>query len=202
MSTEAREQELKEEKTVDGVEENEASENDVENTETTEESENEENADPEAEASDAEAVTVEAELAEAKDKYLRLYSEFDNYRRRTAKEKLELIKTATETLMKELIPVVDDFERAQSSVNEESEVKSILEGQELIYNKFQKVLDKSGLEKIETNKGDDFNDEIHEAITQFPAPEESLKGKIIDVVEQGYKLGDKVIRFAKVVTGS
>ena len=149
-----------------------------------------------------EVKTLKSELSESKDKYLRLYSEFDNYRRRTSKEKLGLVATANAQLMQDLLPVIDDFERAMSSTTEESEIKAILEGVDLIYNKVKKVLENKGLEKIKTQQGDDFDDEIHEAITQIPAPEEKLKGKIVDVVENGYKLGDKVIRFAKVVTGS
>ncbi len=141
------------------------------------------------------------EVEEHKDKYLRLYSEFDNYRRRTSKERLELIKTANEELVIALLPVVDDFERAQKASeggNDEGEK----EGVSLIYHKLVKVLEQKGVKEIETNKGDDFNDEIHEAITQIPAPEEDLKGKIVDVVEKGYYLEEKVVRFAKVVTGA
>ena len=138
------------------------------------------------------------EVEEQKDKYLRLYSEFDNYRRRTAKEKLELTKTANEELVVALLPVVDDFERAQKAAEDDSEKEGIA----LIYNKLVNVLQQKGVKEIETNKGDDFNDEVHEAITQIPAPEEGLKGKIVDVVEKGYYLDEKVVRFAKVVTGA
>ena len=144
---------------------------------------------------------VKAELAEQKDKYLRMYSEFENFRRRTAKEKLELIKTANEELVLQLLPVVDDFERADKSFNEDTDIKSFKEGIDLIQAKFVKALDSKGVKKLEVNAGDEFNDEFHEAITRIPAPEEKLKGKIVDCIESGYTLGDKVIRFAKVVTG-
>ncbi len=145
---------------------------------------------------------LQDEVAEAKDKYLRLFSEFENFRRRTAREKLDLIKTASEELVVALIPVVDDFERALNNMSEKADVKTVREGVELVHQKFTKTLTQKGVEKIATEKGDDFNDEVHEAITQIPAPEDKLKGKIVDVIEPGYKLGDKVIRFAKVVTGA
>ncbi len=139
------------------------------------------------------------ELAEAKDKYLRQYSEFDNFRRRTAKEKLDMILTANEQLIKSLLPVLDDFERAEKALqeNENKETEGIL----LIYNKFKKTLESAGVKPMEISKGADFNADLHEAITQVPAPEEDLKGKIIDVVEKGFLLNDKVIRYAKVVVG-
>ena len=145
---------------------------------------------------------LKEEVAEAKDKYLRLFSEFENFRRRTAREKLDLIKTASEELVVALIPVVDDFERALQNMSDDADTKTVREGVDLVYQKFTKTLNQKGVEKIATEKGDDFNDEVHEAITQIPAPEDKLKGKIVDVIEPGYKLGDKVIRFAKVVTGA
>ncbi len=156
----------------------------------------------EAEEALSEVDQLKIEVQEAKDKYLRLYSEFENYRRRTSKEKVELISTANESLVVAMLPVVDDFERAINNINEETDVKSLEEGINLIHQKFIKVLNQKGVEKIDTGKGADFDDDIHEAITQIPAPEEDLKGKIVDVVEPGYKLGEKVIRFAKVVTGA
>lgn len=145
---------------------------------------------------------LEEELQEAKDKYLRLYSEFENFRRRTAKEKLDLVGTANEGLIQAMLPVMDDFERAEKSMTEESDVKSVREGVDLIYNKFKSVLEQKGVKKIEADKGSEFDLELHEAITQIPAPEEDLQGKIVDVVENGYQLNEKVIRFAKVVTGA
>lgn len=157
---------------------------------------------PQDEIIETEVEKLSAEVAEAKDKYLRLFSEFENYRRRTSKEKLDLIKTATEDLVVALIPVADDFERAMKNVTDKTDLASFQEGVVLIQQKFNKALVNKGLQKIDSNKGDEFNDEIHEAITQIPAPEESLKGKIVDIIEPGYRLGDKVVRFAKVVTGA
>lgn len=145
---------------------------------------------------------IKDELEEVKDKYLRLYSEFENYRRRTAKERLELVKTANEDLVLSLLPVIDDFERAQKVLEETNQPKETLEGYQLIYNKLYKSLEQKGLKKIEVEKGSEFDTELHDAISQMPAPEDGLKGKVIDVVEKGYYLGDKVIRFAKVVIGS
>lgn len=151
-----------------------------------------------AELSDEEK--LKAENQELKEKYLRLYSEFENYRRRTSKERLELIKTASEDVLKDLIAVVDDFERAIKA--EEKDGSNSLEGSLLIYNKLTKVLESKGLTAMEDPIGKDFDSETQEAITQIPAPSEDLKGKVIDVVEKGYKLGEKVVRFAKVVIGS
>lgn len=139
------------------------------------------------------------ELADAKDKYLRLYSEFENFRRRTAREKLDLIQSANEKLVNAFLPIIDDFERAEKAFRG-SESKE-MEGFLLIYNKFKKILDQAGVKVMEA-KGSDFNPDLHEAITQVPAPNESMKGKVMDVVENGYLLNDKVIRFAKVVVGS
>jgi len=142
-----------------------------------------------------------ADLAESKDKYLRLYSEFDNYRRRTAKEKLDLMQTAGERIISELIPILDDFERGVKSADSKDE-EAVLEGLNLISQKFEKTLQNQGLKEMETPVGTDFDPDIHEAITQIPAPKKKLKGKIVDTIEKGYYLGEKVIRFAKVVTGS
>ncbi|MCW5910133.1 MAG: nucleotide exchange factor GrpE [Cyclobacteriaceae bacterium] len=143
---------------------------------------------------------LQDDLAEAKDKYVRLYAEFDNFRRRSAKEKLELIQSANEQLLKALLPVADDFERAEKSYKDRSDKEA--EGFLLIQNKFRKTLDQYGVKAMETAAGSEFNADLHEAITQVPAPDEKLKGKIIDTVEKGYLLHDKVIRFAKVVVGS
>ncbi len=141
------------------------------------------------------------ELAEAKDKYLRLYSEFENFRRRTSKEKLALIATANKNLMSELVPVLDDFERAITASESAEDVASLKEGISLVQNKLTNVLDQKGLKKMKIKKGDDFDDEVHEAITQIPS-EKKLEGKVVDVIEPGYKLGDVVVRFAKVVVGA
>ncbi|HEY3401967.1 MAG TPA: nucleotide exchange factor GrpE [Ohtaekwangia sp.] len=149
----------------------------------------------------AELEKLQTELTEQKDKYLRLYSEFENFRRRTAKEKMEMVLSANEQLIKALIPVVDDFERAEKAFGDKKESKE-LEGFFLIQNKFRKILDQYGVKAMEIKAGADFNADLHEAITQIPAPEEKLKGKIVDVIEKGYLLNEKVIRFAKVVVGS
>lgn len=145
---------------------------------------------------------LKIELAEAKDKYLRLYSEFDNYRKRTAKEKMEMVSTANENLMTDILPVVDDFERANSAITDNVELSSIQEGAQLVLTKFKKVLEKKNLKVMEIEPGDDFNPDFHEAISQFPSPDKKMKGKVIDVIEKGYYLGEKVVRFAKVVIGA
>jgi len=139
---------------------------------------------------------------EAEGKYLRLYAEFDNYRRRTAKERLELISNATEDLMVALLPVIDDFERALKNMDETKEdVKPVAEGVHLIHKKFVRTLEEKGLKKMESPIGQVLDTDFHEAITSVPAPEDKLKGKIIDEVESGYMLRDRVIRYAKVVVG-
>jgi len=140
------------------------------------------------------------ELAKEKDKFLRLFAEFENYKKRTTKERIELFKTAGQEVMVSLLPVLDDFDRAYAEISK-TEEKDLLKGVELIKNKLNNTLKNKGLELVELKPGDDFNADIHEAITQIPAPSEALKGKIVDVLEKGYKLGDKVIRFPKVVIG-
>lgn len=154
------------------------------------------------EPEESEVEKLQAELQEAKDKYLRLYSEFENFRRRTAREKLDLIKTASEGLMVALLPVMDDFQRAQKALEESEDHKASKEGFDLIYNKFKNILTQKGLKPMEAKKGTDFNTEFHEAISQMPVEKKKLKGKVIDVVEKGYFLDEKVIRFAKVVIGA
>jgi molecular chaperone GrpE len=143
---------------------------------------------------------LQSELAHEKDKFLRLFAEFENYKRRTSKERIELFSTASQDVIQALLPVLDDFDRAmvELSKHEESELSK---GVELIKNKLNNTLQQKGLSLVEVNKGDDFNADNHEAVTQIPAPTDDLKGKIIDVIEQGYKLGEKVIRFPKVVIG-
>ena len=141
-----------------------------------------------------------AKYAELNDTYLRLYSEFDNYRKRTAKEKLELSATASAAVMKDLLPVLDDFERALQNM-EKNGNEADLQGVTLIYNKFKSTLQKRGLEEI-VAVDCDFNTDEHEAITMIPAPDESKKGKVIDVIQKGYKLNGTVIRFARVVVGN
>ena len=143
---------------------------------------------------------LKEELAKEKDKFIRLFAEFENYKRRTSKERIELFKTASEDVMKAMLPVLDDFDRAWLEISK-TEEKDLLKGVELISNKLRDTLKNKGLEPITVSQGDSFNADNHEAITQIPAPSDDLKGKIIDVVEKGYKLGDKVIRFPKVVIG-
>lgn len=149
--------------------------------------------------------TVEDKLQEAlkqeKDKFLRLFAEFENYKRRTAKERIELFSTASEDVMKSLLPILDDFERALSHIDNDKEAETLRKGVLLIYNKLVSALEQKGLKVILVEKGDTFNADSHEAITQIPAPTDDLKGKIIDVIEKGYKLGDKIIRFPKVIFG-
>lgn len=143
------------------------------------------------------------ELSESKDKYLRLYSEFDNFRRRTSKEKLDMVQTAHADLMTELLPILDDFERAMKTFEEKgADLNSVKEGVALIHNKLNKALERKGLKVMEGKEGMEFDPEYHEAITQIPAPKPKLKGKVVDVVEKGYLLKEKVIRYAKVVIGS
>lgn len=157
---------------------------------------------------------VTAELADSKDKYLRLYAEFENYRRRTNKEKSDLIKTAAESVLKEFLSILDDFERAQKTMEkdgeeakqkkkeENQEVKAVKEGVALIHNKIVKILEQQGVKAMESSIGKPFNVEEQESITQIPAPSEDMKGKVIDEIEKGYYLHEKVLRFAKVVIGS
>ena len=155
----------------------------------------------EEEEEEDELEKLKAEVQEAKDKYIRLYSEFENFRRRTAKERLDLIKTANEDLMSALLPVMDDFQRAQIALEESEDHKASKEGFDLIYNKFNNILTQKGLKPMEDKAGAEFNTEFHEAISQMPVEKKKMKGKIIDVVEKGYYLDEKVIRFAKVVIG-
>ena len=144
---------------------------------------------------------LEADLANEKDKHLRLFAEFENYKRRTTKERIELFKTANQEVLQAMLPVLDDFDRALTEISK-SEDKALLLGVELIHEKLKSTLVSKGLEEVEVRKGDTFNADFAEAITQIPAPTENLKGKIVDVLEKGYKLGDKIIRFPKVVLGN
>lgn len=149
----------------------------------------------------SESINYEAKIAELNDKYLRLYSEFDNYRKRTIKEKADIIRTAGEDVFKAIIPTIDDFERAIKANENVTEVEPIKEGVALIYHKLKLACTQKGLEPIESI-GKPFDVDLMESITNIPAPSEDMKGKVIDEVEKGYKLGDKVIRFAKVVVGN
>ena len=177
----------------------------MEETAQAEENQQEETAQEEAPAAEQ---TVEEQLAgmleeaqqmvrEEKDKYLRLSAEFDNYRKRTLKEKAELIKNGGEKTLTAILPVLNDFERALKNMETSEETKAMKEGVELIFNKFQKILGQEGLQKIET-EGKEFDTDFHEAIALIPAPSEDLKGKILDCVQTGYMLNEKVIRHAKV----
>ncbi|MGJ8592486.1 MAG: nucleotide exchange factor GrpE [Aquaticitalea sp.] len=145
---------------------------------------------------------LKEDLGKEKDKFLRLFAEFENYKRRTAKERIELFKTASQDVMVSMLPVLDDFERALLHTEDDKEAEHLRKGVLLIYQKLLSTLEKNGLTKMEIATGDTFNADEHEAITQIAAPTDDLKGKIIDVVEKGYKLGDKIIRFPKVVTGN
>ncbi|MGJ8744514.1 nucleotide exchange factor GrpE [Polaribacter sp.] len=160
----------------------------------------EENQEVEAEIVKEEPTAEELIQAE-KDKFLRLFAEFENYKKRTSRERIELFKTAGQELMTSLLPIIDDFERALTHIEEDKEAEELRKGVLLIYQKFYNTLELKGLSKVETKQGDVFDAEIHEAITQIPAPSKDLKGKIIDCVENGYKLGDKIIRYPKVVIG-
>ncbi|MCE9539441.1 MAG: nucleotide exchange factor GrpE [Bacteroidetes bacterium] len=144
---------------------------------------------------------LQSKIDELNDKYLRLYSEFDNFRKRTAKEKIELIQSASENAFKIMLPIVDDFDRAIKSNLDLTDAKVISDGVNLIYSKFKGTLSQKGLEEMKSI-GEPFNTDLHEAITNVPAPSEDLKGKIIEVLEKGYMLNGRVIRFAKVVIGS
>lgn len=144
---------------------------------------------------------LKQELALANDKYIRLYSEFDNFRRRTAKEKIDLMNNGAADFFKMMLPVVDDFERALKSINDASDVDALKQGVDLIYTKFKNTLTAKGLKEMES-KEQTFDADLHEAITQIPAPTTDLKGKVVDELEKGYYLNDKVIRYAKVVVGN
>lgn len=143
---------------------------------------------------------LELQLAQEKDKFLRLFAEFENYKKRTAKERLELFKTANQEVLVAMLPVLDDFDRAMEQIQKSAD-EALVKGVELIHEKFRATLIAKGLEQVSLQAGDAFDADFAEAITQIPAPSEDLKGKIVDVIEKGYKLGDKIIRFPKVVIG-
>ena len=145
-------------------------------------------------------VNLEDQVKEEKDKFLRLFAEFENYKRRTAKERIELFSTASEEVMVSLLPILDDFDRASAEIEKDND-NEIFKGVLLIKNKLFDSLKSKGLALIEVNKGDEFNADDHEAVTQIPAPSKKMEGKIIDVIEKGYMLGEKVIRYPKVVIG-
>ena len=144
---------------------------------------------------------LQEDLANEKDKFLRLFAEFENFKRRTAKERIDLFKTANQDVLQAMLPVLDDFDRAMLEISK-SDDDVLLKGVELIHEKLKTTLISKGLEQVEVRAGDSFNADFAEAITQIPAPTDDLKGKIVDVIEKGYKLGDKIIRFPKVVIGN
>ncbi len=149
---------------------------------------------------EAEIENLKTEKAELNDRFLRLFSEFDNYKKRVSKEKLDLISTASENVIVNILPIIDDFERAISANEKVNDINSVKEGFELIHNKLAQTLKRFDVEEIEA-KGEDFNTDFHEAVTHFPTQNEEEKGKVIEVTQKGYKLKDKVIRYAKVVVG-
>lgn len=166
----------------------------VDQEETQEEAEFQEEAEPKKEP------TAEEKLAELQDRYLRLSAEFDNFRKRTLKEKIDLQKSANENLLEAILPVVDDFDRAMQSVDEAKDIAAVKEGFKLISGKFHGFLNQQGVKEIDAvNK--EFDTDLHEAITKIPAPTKKLKGKVVDVIQKGYFLHDKVLRFSKVVIG-
>ena len=180
---------------LNGAEKEETS---AEQTEQASASEGAENADSTTEDPD----TGEKESTEDyKDQYLRLYAEFENYRKRTSKERIELFSSANQELMSALLPVVDDFDRAFGQMSEEEQASDHIKGIQLIRAKFRRTLNDKGLKSMEIEAGEGFDVDRMEAITKIPAPSEELKGKVVDVIEQGYKLGEKIIRYAKVVVG-
>ncbi|WP_373073253.1 nucleotide exchange factor GrpE [Zeaxanthinibacter enoshimensis] len=143
---------------------------------------------------------LKEDLAKEKDKFLRLFAEFENYKKRTSRERMELFKTAGQEVISSLLPVMDDLDRALKEISK-SEDKELFKGVELIDNKLRETLKSKGLEEIEVKQGDGFDPEVHDAITQVPAPDKKMKGKVLDVVEKGYRLGDRIIRHPKVVVG-
>ena len=162
-----------------------------------------ENKKPKSKEKDLEVDIVKNDLDDIqkeKEKFLRLFAEFENYKKRTSRERIELFSTASQELMTSLLPVLDDFDRANQEIIKNSD-DEIYKGVSLIQNKLFDTLKSKGLKTVEVNKGDSFDADDHEAVTQIPAPNEDLKGKIIDVIEKGYKLGEKVIRYPKVVIG-
>lgn len=143
---------------------------------------------------------TQIQLAEMHDRYIRLTAEFDNYRKRTLKEKMDLVKTGGEQVILNLLPMIDNLERAMVSIRETKDSEALKEGIELIYGKFKEFLAQNGVKEVDSLKAE-FDTDVHEAITKIPAPEPELKGKVVDVIERGYYLHDKVVRFAKVVVG-
>lgn len=177
----------------------EETQNEAQNAEV--ESQNAEEEQPAKEETPEDKIAaLQAELEKSQKEYLFLMAEFDNYRKRTVKEKAELIKNGGEKAMLGLLPVIDDFERAIDAIDKSSDVEGLKEGVDLIYNKFMKYLESQQVKPMEST-GTDFDADIYEAVTTFPAPDESMKGKVIDTVQKGYTINEKVLRHAKVVVG-
>lgn len=189
-------------KQEDPLNEEQTQKEDVLNKDLENQDPNEKNSDENISAKQAEKSedNWEDKFKDINDKYIRLYSEFDNFRKRSAKERLDLISSASGDLIKELLPILDDFERAIDANKNADDIEAVKEGIILVHTKINKTLANKGLKEIEA-KGNDFDAELHEAIAKFPAADESQKGKIIDVVEKGYYLNDKILRFSKVVVG-
>jgi molecular chaperone GrpE len=186
---------------------NKPEEQPVENgTEAATETPVEEQNEPKAEEKQAELtpeeeiIELKQQIGDLKDKYLRVFAEFENFRKRSVREKLDLMKTAAQDTMSVLLPVLDDFDRAKKSADSPDSEEKFSEGVELLYHKIYSVLKSKGLEEMKST-GEVFDSELHEAVTEIPAPTEEMKGKIIDTIEKGYKLKDKIIRHAKVVVG-
>lgn len=160
----------------------------------------EQNAEKNEEAQVTAGPSLEEQLAESKDRYLRLSAEFDNFRKRSRKEREDLIKTAGESVIVELLHVVDDFDRALKSIDQSTDLQAVKEGIQLIANKFGEFLKRQGVAEIDA-MGHELNTDLHEAITKIPSPDENAKGKVVDVIQKGYLLNEKVIRYSKVVVG-
>ncbi|NKI26235.1 nucleotide exchange factor GrpE [Arenibacter sp. 6A1] len=175
--------------------------NNVENQELNQEDQSVEEETVETEPALSVEEQLQEDLNKEKDKFLRLFAEFENYKKRTSKERMDLFKTAGQEVLVSLLPVLDDFERAMKELAK-SDDKEMVKGVGLIQNKLVDTLKAKGLQDIVVKQGDDFDAEIHDAITQIPAPNKKLKGKVIDVIEKGFKLGDKIIRHPKVVVGN
>lgn len=191
MSEEKIKEQAEDQEAIENVDAQEKQETSAKGDETTqEETPNEED----------KLAQLEQKIEEQKDKYLRLFADFDNYKKRAAKERLELIKDAGRDIMSVFLPVLDDFNRAMKSAEGSEDAAALKEGMNLIYNKMQKSLEQKGLKPMES-MGETFDPELHEALTEIPAPNEELKGKVVDVIEDGYFLNDKIIRHAKVVVG-
>jgi molecular chaperone GrpE len=181
--------------------EQEVPNNEVVNDQTDDQAQDSETEEDVVDETQKEIDALKDEVRKEKDNFLRLFAEFENYKKRTARERIELFSTANKELMTVLLPILDDFERGLKEIEKSSE-QAQFEGMQLIYNKFKNTLGQKGLKEVEVKQGDVFDAEIHEAISQIPSPSKKLKGKIIDVVEKGYRLGETTIRFPKVVLGN